>query len=565
MIPITPVPTLAEVVLRLQQDPSLTSSRRRDLVSAIQRMSEMTGVDARSTPASMQFMRPLIKAVRPAKYDLTPKTWSNLRSNFRAALVDPAPSVPNDLDPQWSALRAGLRNKPKFTRLGLSRLISFCNKTGIAPNAVCDAVSDRFRSYLETDTQVDPHACHRTACRLWNQAVETVPGWPPVLLSVPGHRKPRQSVPITSFPLSLQQEFAAYIASLRNYPFETGSLMDLFDDAAQRALAASTVRQRAAELGLALSALVASGKDSAEITSLACLVEPDAFKAILRRYLKDDGKPRPFAYNMAHTLMSLAKRWVKPDPAVLEKLKNLQGRLPRQRKCLTEKNRSVLRTLDDPVVRARLYFLPDRMANWAERTTPVNGAMAMQTSVAIAILLSAPLRIANLAGLRLDRHLVRPGGPRSLWQLDIPAHEVKNDQALVYELPQQTTTLIDRYIRRLRPSLAAAGNPYLFPVESRHKNPHGMSQQIRVAIANWVGIDMTPHQFRHFAARIIKQRSRGDRRGADGTIADLLGHKSLETARAFYSEIDTLSAGRQFDEFLEAERDKARLPGRGRS
>src|ERR1700757_1334216 len=118
------------------------------------------------------------------------------------------------------------------------------------------------------------------------------------------------------------------------------------------------------------------------------------------------------------------------------------------------------------------------MANWAERTTPVKGALAMQIAVASAILLSSPLRIANLARLRLDRHLVRPGGARSLWQIDIPAHEVKNNQALVYELRRQTTTLADRYIRRFRPSLAAPNNPYLFPVGSTHKDPHVLSQQI---------------------------------------------------------------------------------------
>jgi hypothetical protein len=124
-----------------------------------------------------------------------------------------------------------------------------------------------------------------------------VPGWPSVALTVPAHRKPRQNIPITSFPESLQQEFAAYIESLRGGLFETASRIDLFGDIAQMPLAASTVRQRAAELGLALSALVASGRDPAEITSLARLVEPDAFKAILRRYLGDDGKPRPFAYS----------------------------------------------------------------------------------------------------------------------------------------------------------------------------------------------------------------------------------------------------------------------------
>jgi hypothetical protein len=33
---------------------------------------------------------------------------------------------------------------------------------------------------------------------------------------------------------------------------------------------------------------------------------------------------------------------------------------------------------------------------------------------------------------------------------------------------------------------------------------------------------------------------------------------------AYYAELDTLSAGRQFDQFLEAERSKARLRGRRR-
>ena len=45
-------------------------------------------------------------------------------------------------------------------------------------------------------------------------------------------------------------------------------------------------------------------------------------------------------------------------------------------------------------------------------------------------------------------------------------------------------------------------------------------------------------------------------------IAQLLGHKDVRTTIAYYAELDTLSAGRQFDAFLEAERSKARLRGR---
>ena len=312
------------------------------------------------------------------------------------------------------------------------------------------------------------------------------------------------------------------------------------------------------ELGLALSALVASGREPASITSLACLVEPAAFMAILRRYLKDPKTPRPFAHNLAWTMISLARRWVRLDPVSIGELDELRKCLGDQRNRLTEKNRRLLNTLDDPAVRAKLLVLPDRLANWAERAPPARGAITMQIAVAIGILEHAPLRIANLAALRLDQHLVRPGGPRSLWQVDIPPDEVKNDQALTYELPRRVTALVDRYIRRFRPTLATPGNPYLFPVGSRHKFPHALSQQIREALADWVGIHMTPHQFRHFAGRLMQQRSPG----AFGAIAQLLGQKDVRTAIRYYSGLDTLSAGRHFDEILEAERNHMRLRGR---
>jgi integrase len=545
MDPITDASSLAGVIVRIQQDAELTAARRRDLVSSVLRVSAVTGVDPRSAPASLRFMRPLINAVHPAKHNLSPKTWSNLRSNFRAALIQKAPRPRKQADPEWSKLRGRLPTKRM--RLGLSRFISFCEDAEIAPKAVSDAVSCRFRAYLEADTHVpDPQACHRTTCRLWNLAVEAVSGWPSIRLSVPDHRGLRRSTPLTNFPLRLQKEFAEYIRSLRDG--------DLFaEEVPQRALAPSTVRQRAVELGLALSALVASGRDPASITRLACLVEPSAFAAILRRYLKDN-KPRPFAHNIAYTLITLAARWVRVDSGALDKLRQLQKRLGPQRKGLTEKNRTLLRTLDDREVRARLLFLPERLANWAERAKPDRGAIAMRTAVAVVMLQSVPLRISNLAGLRFDQHLARPGGPRSLWQIEIPQHEVKNNQPLVHELPRRATALVDSYIRRFRPILAAPDNPYLFPAGSRDKRPHGFSQQVRGVLAQLVGIHMTPHQFRHFAGRLVQQHSPG----AFATIAHLLGHKDVRTAITYYAGLDTLSAGRHFDEILEAELRKLR-------
>src|SRR5437868_8472701 len=142
MVPISTEPTLADVIARHEEDASLTPNRRRDLKSAVLRMSEITGVDPRVTPASLRFMRPRINAVRPAKYHLTPKTWSNLRANFRAAVVQPAPRQPRRPDIEWARLRAALPTRRM--KKGLSRMIGFCEINSIPPTAVSDAVSDHF-------------------------------------------------------------------------------------------------------------------------------------------------------------------------------------------------------------------------------------------------------------------------------------------------------------------------------------------------------------------------------------------------------------------------------------
>jgi hypothetical protein len=92
--------------------------------------------------------------------------------------------------------------------------------------------------------------------------------------------------------------------------------------------------------------------------------------------------------------------------------------------------------------------------------------MAMELAVATAILLIAPMRISNLAGLHLKQHLVRPGGSRSLWLIDIPPEQVKNEVRLLYELSQRVTGVVDRFVRDFRPRFARPDNPYLFPVGS---------------------------------------------------------------------------------------------------
>jgi hypothetical protein len=101
-----------------------------------------------------------------------------------------------------------------------------------------------------------------------------------------------------------------------------------------------------------------------------------------------------------------------------------------------------------------------------------------------------------------------------------------------------------------------ADNTYLFPVGTAHKSPPVLSQQIRWTIADWVGEEMTAHQFRHFACLMMPDEPE--------VLAELLGHHGTETVRAVYREFDTLRAGRRFDAIIEAKIAKARSPRRRR-
>ena len=206
--------TLSEVIAGHREDARLAPTRRRDLVSALVRMVELTGVDPRSTPASMRYMRPLIKAVRPAKYGLNPKTWSNLRSNFRAAIVHPAPRRQRQHDPAWTKLRRSL--PADRMKNGLCRFIGFCEDSGFPPSSVSDEVFDRFLAHVEADANLsDPYHCHRRSCRLWNEAAASVAGWPQFRITLPSYRRPRLSLPLGNYPPCLQEEFGRYLDYLR--------------------------------------------------------------------------------------------------------------------------------------------------------------------------------------------------------------------------------------------------------------------------------------------------------------------------------------------------------------
>jgi integrase len=365
-------------------------------------------------------------------------------------------------------------------------------------------------------------------------------------------------VRLDELPQSFQDELQAHLAWLGG--------ADLFCDRPPPTVCKpSTIDLRRDNVRLAASALVASGVEPASIGSLADLVTRDRVKTILLFYIeKAERQVTAFTRGLATALLSIAEHWVRVSPEELADLKSLRRRLGNTALGLTPKNQATLRELSAPAVRHRLLALPQMLLQQAgsNRPTPERAAVTAQLAVAIDILIHAPMRMQNLIGLQLGEHLARPGGPRGLWHIVLPRHEVKNGEPLEYELPSATTRLVDVYLRQFRPALAPGASRQLFIVAGgAPKSQTTLAQQIKGAILEHVGVAMTPHQFRHFAAKLMLEHSPG----AHGATSHLLGHRNLKTTVAFYSGLDSLSAGRQFDAILQREQARAVPPRRRRA
>ena len=73
-----------------------------------------------------------------------------------------------------------------------------------------------------------------------------------------------------------------------------------------------------------------------------------------------------------------------------------------------------------------------------------------------------------------------------------------------------------------------------------------LSDQISERLWKELGLEVTPHQFRHAAAYIILKADPGNYE----LVRRVLGHRSITTTRNFYIGLETLEATRLFGEMV---------------
>lgn len=544
--------------LLLVREADVPVRRKRDIVSAFTRTAEMLSRQLKNVPADPPRLRPLLREIRPAAHGITWKTLSNIRSLLAAGLaiagtVDPLRRGMAKRDPAWGALVSAISAR-KDLSTGLATFASWCAREQIAPSAVSDAIVQRFLVWIETRTlHQSPRDLVRALPNLWRRAGALVEQWPDTQLARLSFRRPSKRLAWHQLSDSLQEEVQTYITNRRS--------PNIFDETGRvprRPLAESTVRQHSEHLRLAASILINEGHiPTTQVLSLSDLVTPKAVKVVLGYYHGEAGaQPSAFVACLANTLLQVAQYHTGASEQEIKQLKLLIGRLPKVPFDLTSKNKLLLRQLEPKHVRAKLLFLPDELLKEVVRDWKRGRYRVVDAQVAIAvdILLAVPLRPQNLSSLHWRQHFQVLGASDLL--LHIPATETKTRQSdLIADIPADTARRLLWYRRVVLPVLKADPNGHLFV--NRHgtlKHQKTLAGQIIDTISRHVGIHMTPHQFRHFAAVSYLEAHPEDFE----TVRAALGHAAAKSTRV-YAGSSSRRAGRAYGKFLFAARDSLRL------
>ena len=206
---------------------------------------------------------------------------------------------------------------------------------------------------------------------------------------------------------------------------------------------------------------------------------------------------------------------------------------------MTPKNKARLNQLADPRAKSLLLNLPAKVfARYATVTTPTfSQAREVQDAAVLAVLLELPNRIKNVANLDLNRHFQRPiGDGPGKWLVSIPGYEVKNGEDIDSEFTEETSAMLDRYVKVFRPMLAAQPSTALFvsSATGEAKRRTTASTQFAEFIRRETGLKLNAQIMRHFAATNWLDVHPED----SETARRLLGYRSVDTTRKFYAGVN---------------------------
>ncbi len=532
------LPSLQDLLDRVRQDPDLAATRRRDLASALNALAKWFRLPPGALPASPKGLRRYFERFHPVQARVSAKRVQNVRAELNFAFRRygcSGAAAATKLSPACQKLYEALPDK--YRCCCIRPFLRYLTDREIDPAEVTDAVADAYLIHLDHNGIKDPRVTHKNMCRAWNQMQDALPVWPPVRLTVPCYRDV-WGLPWTAFPPSFEATVDEFLSS--------SGTDDIFAEGADYPLKPRTITTQKDHFRCLASALVRTGHDIEVITSPEVLVVPENYKTGLSWLVaRRGGAPNLYILAIAYTARKYAKYGsrlsTKNRNAVIAAYKKLARHVP---KAPSKVARERMRQFDDVAACRRLLAYPTRTIDATLRNDDgsVAQALKVQGAVIIALWLFAPMRLTNFTELHLEEHMSWPMGDRP-GPLHISVHEdVKNDEALEFEVPVEVARQVRLYIDRFRPRLVKGVNAYLFPGENGPKHIGSVRQQLDRVAWNDLGLKINPHLMRRIVAKLFLDRYPEKRE----IIKHLLAHRS-DRSTAIYTGAERKAALRVYD------------------
>jgi integrase len=429
-------------------------------------------------------------------------------------------------------------------RISLSSLGKFCSGLGIEPKRVTLAVWQEYTDEtLNSSSFKNPRAALQRTLKTSNVARATMPSWP--LPEFPKLINPRLvSIARDELPTSFWQDIDNY-TTMSSTPAK-----NIFDKNWPKQLSLDTLQRYRDVAWRTASAQAHEGRATAEITSLAALLDVAWLQKAMswfyhhagNNFLKDH-------LNMAATWVSFADNYVHPPADAIDEIrtgikKRIEGKLGPA--GFSRKNIGKLEQFSNTVIVENLMFLPYQiMAEIRKKKIiTVNDATEMMAAVGIEFLLTTMIRRKNLADIDLKKCFwpVQPT-PAGAWSLSVDPCDVKNRQPLRFALSKPTIRLIDFYLKKCRPLLLKEPTDLMFlRTNGEPKGRAMMANLVCRTISRHLDLDVNVHLFRHIGTMLYLDAHPGH----FGVPQVMLGHTSNRTTQQFYAHLQATQAIKHF-------------------
>ena len=317
-------PSFADVAEAIEAATDLPVRIRSYWLCALRQIAKAMDKPWETIPARWTAARFAIGRLHHALVGANAKTLANHKSNARAALMwfgkekgVPSRGMPFTAD--WDVLRKKLSDTR--SRSVLSSLMRYCSAQGIAPDAVDEAVLDRYMRYrAETTALATDTAARRAIARVWNGCAEMVEGWPAQRLSKPAI-KTMAGPAWEEFPEGLRTDLENHLQGLKRIR-RTGNGKRV------RPCKDSTIKMRRASIVAAARTAVGEGVPITQLTSLKALLDPEVAGTIIDAYWKADGEePSTYTIDLGSRFLSMARELGCFDEEALDQLMEIRDSL----------------------------------------------------------------------------------------------------------------------------------------------------------------------------------------------------------------------------------------------